>query len=1230
MLIIKPYGRSQTNNQQASEAAQQQQQRQRQLLRKTGAKAEAISVLEAESNFLMAQWISVIDKIIRKNEFSIEDKGDSENNEMAFRNKQNSKRKVIFKIQHAARAQIGKYARTHGLTLSDEQLKVWEWKLHPYDQTKLEQAVPDRIDIRGRWYKTFVGDIPPASIDAAKAKEIAEKIHKHLTTAAQRKNIEPISEHPKGRINHQLASISANVHSIEHVAAPEFADFVWENYFTKGDVVKNIYDQVNTNYPKNDYKDKGNISAKNVKPSTPKLSDRETIATALYAHYAKVFGPETKVKDLLNEQHEKHALWQLHSAIKATYKAMFDNASVAGSKKLHQRLPRDKEAMRRLMRHRSNNQDLGHLVRLGKVIHYEAASSGQTVRAAWQAIAPKIEGSQYWLSDGQAEIKRSEALVRVFKQAITHAAHSLVQISGWDENKENNDILLEAKKAAETSNPETVQQQFAVLFGREAKELFPSTFAPDGRTSEPIQTMLKQSIEAWAQLRHASFHFKGKQAFLDNLKSGLSDKTDQPAPKELDETARQLWQQDWCKRLQRIKDTLQGIGCENYLTQPQLLQVYEAVARPEQMRQGATLDLPRLNRVLARVDNIRKNKENGSDAGAQQESEAEKCLPKPAKREALEQSEPLRCQYVLLKLLYEQDFSGWLQRKELGMKEIRKWIQHAIGRSEADAKRNAINGQPPETIHAKANKLWQQIEIKPSHPTSLIAQFFHELAAATASEFRVQRYYESDPESAKAQASFIDNLKCDVIACAFSKYLKANWEFLLQNLAAKGTPSSIKELPMACTIPAQEQEKWVQRLYFLLHMVPVGVVSQLLHQLRKWQVLSGDEQGAQQIYDAQLAMVLYLDMHDAKFDGGIGLELNEAHRQQLEKLFERQNDFETYFPKSGKTNSYIPLRALREMLRFGGANKLEPIFATKKITAKDCKKWGDLQGTIAVEQKNRQNLHAQWVKEGKGFSEGNAKLYDAALQSCTEHRHLAHRIRLIDHVQLHSLLMAVLARLADYAGLWERDLYFVTLALCHSHEVDLPSVFSHEKNYLDGGQIVEALRKRNEPPQIDVNEALKKLFGATFLCGDLVRIRNALSHFNMLRSKNNSDPNSIHLTDWVNQTRQLMAYDRKLKNAVSKSIVKMLKREGFIIEWKIKSCDPSHLLVLNKIESDQIKHFDGKKVKTDERKSSNNHGNSPNTKKEAITEKHHSDDYCAMVQQLFGKGYSASDHTKPG
>lgn len=64
--------------------------------------------------------------------------------------------------------------------------------------------------------------------------------------------------------------------------------------------------------------------------------------------------------------------------------------------------------------------------------------------------------------------------------------------------------------------------------------------------------------------------------------------------------------------------------------------------------------------------------------------------------------------------------------------------------------------------------------------------------------------------------------------------------------------------------------------------------------------------------------------------------------------------------------------------------------------------------------------------------------------------------------------------------------------------------------------------------------------------GDNITTRNDLMHFNCLQDRSAT----IKLTELVNRTRSMMSYDRKQKNAVSKSVIDILDREGMRLSWQ--------------------------------------------------------------------------------
>ena len=170
-------------------------------------------------------------------------------------------------------------------------------------------------------------------------------------------------------------------------------------------------------------------------------------------------------------------------------------------------------------------------------------------------------------------------------------------------------------------------------------------------------------------------------------------------------------------------------------------------------------------------------------------------------------------------------------------------------------------------------------------------------------------------------------------------------------------------------------------------------VAKLVHQLRKMRVLDertqgpppspeagtlGDRKTPEAIRRIQEVLGLYLDMHDAQFKGG---ELERLFDDNLPKLFKCREDYHYVFPPQqqnnlpkGDRNDRIPVRGLREMIRFGGGQALNSILnnsdnAMFQITPDHVQKFKYLESEIETAQKERAKLHDDWKKTGKNFLE---------------------------------------------------------------------------------------------------------------------------------------------------------------------------------------------------------------------------------------------------------------------
>ena len=1120
MLIIKPYGRSHTEFDDGKTPKRKIRRNPTPDVRQDTL-VDVKEFAETHPELIIAQWISAIDKIATKP----------------------GSGKKPTPEQRRFREKIGKAAfdlmtQKKFLNVSgrEEELKrLWQSKLHPYEVSDEKKKSPSP---EGRWYKRFAGDVKPDDVDASKiAAEIAQHLHEREC------RIKPDRRDKRqSQIAARAESIAKNVLALPIQLPDKKRSWAEQEkaYEKAGDVATEIRQKA----LEKEKEEKGG-----------KFSVRD-VAPILFAQYGRMFkNGNGKPLPIADARERFPGLFELHGAVKDTYTRILKNHRTLKNKKKRSvvhALPASMENLFRLVAAKSDNRDLNALVRLGKIIHYEATpSSGEDASGNIPDNWPKdVERSRYRTSEGQAEIKRTEAFVRVWRNTIALAARTLTDWAD-PEGKIDRDILLKVEKATgEQFDATAYGQKLSFLFGNRSVRF-------EGEDDAFRKSVLRLALNGWAGLRHSSFHFKGRGGFVKALQESLASAEDDAVG-----VARDLLKQDLQGQRDRLIDLLRAAHVEHYFDQEKLDAIVHAVVNADLPQSP----LPRFRRVLDRAKNAWNRKPY--------------ILPLPPPENRAELEKPGRqCRYVTVKTLYERAFPAWLEKQSA--ETLNEWIKRAVERTTAAAR--DINKD--EFAVANAARLIRLVNGEG------IAHFFDHLSAATATELRVQRGYDSDADNARKQSKYIDDLRCDVVGQAFEEYLKtAKLSWVPDNLCDGPRPekkrSNLGDVSQPASDPAQKKtEDWEAVLYFLLHLVPVDAVGRLQHQLRKWSILEKKVAVAvkEQFTVADSAgriFGLYLDMHDAKFEGGAGLVGAEA----LKGLFESEEAFSQACPGQPGQDAgrYVPWRGLREILRFGCLKPLMPIFQEHHIGAGEVDKLAEWEtvsdggSSIAERQKKREELHEKWAKDKK-LSVENKKAYCKALADVVRHRHLAAHARLNNHARLHSLLMEVLGRLVDYAGLWERDLYFTTLALVWLGKKKPNDVFhGRGLDRLKDGRIVEALRELRKSQDNDgkaIVAQLKRLFGEDFLNGkgSVVSVRNNLMHFNMLQGRNPV----LNLTETVNDTRRLMAYDRKLKNAVSQSVKEMLAREGLDLTWEMRG----HRLECAKIKVRHAIHLKDGRIK---------------------------------------------------
>jgi hypothetical protein len=1145
MQIIRPYGSSRSKK--SGDGLR------RVLVEKTTGRPEHDIPAFASSHdeLVIAQWISTIDKIARK--------------PMGRKKPSAAQRAFRHKLGNACWLRLieGRHLAGAGGENRPFLNDLWWFKIHPYGEgteeprSRRDGSGPSAPKITGRWYEVFAGVDAPERADANKIAEIAARIEKHLYENEYRLGRD-VQNRSTGKINARAESISTN--TLRAPAPPDARKGNAE--WTEGDIA--AYTR-----PRDPaqaiHKEAGALEKKKGRTRLP------VAAQILFDHWGEIFrNPESGALMNVKDASEKlPGMFALHMQLKRCYSRLLKRTRKdtpdhrkrdRNGRRLSTLLPRNLHEALNLSKRQDTNADLGHLVRLGKIIHY-AASDGRAdhPKAIKDNWPENIDGSRFWTSEGQAEIKRAEAFVRIWRHAFVLAGLTL---KDWVSMKEpfRGDVLggrNRLDKALEPSRFERghFDRKVALLYGNRA-----GSFILDADID--CSNLLRGLIEGAANLRHAVFHFKGRGQLLDEL-AELPRRFSTPVR----EAAQRLWQADAADRTSRLKATLRGAHVEHLLTSDQAAQVLGLLTEDV----PAELALPRLSRILNRAENAWDKDKNIK-------------LPKPANRRALEVPARL-CQYTLLKLIYERHFKSWLKSREAEV--LSAWIDRAVSRTTDAAK--AINAKGDEVgrkvIVARAAEL-----PKPSAGGD-ITDFFFELSAATASEMRVQRGYESDGEKAREQAEYIDHLLCDVVILSFSQYLaeqKLDWALELKPDQAPSVNPTFSLDELQTPEATLNAEDWQAALYLILHLLPVEPVGRLLHQLFKWDITARRDTKPTPEEETRLqrlfaTMTLYLDMHDAKFEGGNAL----VGCKEFAVLFESEQTFERVFSQalSQETDRRIPRRGLREIMRFGHMPLLKAINASRQIDDATVERvfrleapQDDGRSQIATLQQRREELHDKWVYKKKHLEAADLQAYCEAVAAISEHRRDSAIVNLVDHVRSHRLIMAVLGRLVDYVGLFERDLYFVTLALLYRKGLR-PNYLFAEKGLdsLLNGQIIFALRdaKNDSPLAVEILNELAGHFSEVWAeRSPMANIRNNLAHLNMLQGATPAP----RLTHWVNQTRQLMGYDRKLKNAVSKSLIELLAREGIDIRWDINVNGYAHDLTNAKLSSRYAIHLGGMRL----------------------------------------------------
>ena len=386
--------------------------------------------------------------------------------------------------------------------------------------------------------------------------------------------------------------------------------------------------------------------------------------------------------------------------------------------------------------------------------------------------------------------------------------------------------------------------------------------------------------------------------------------------------------------------------------------------------------------------------------------------------------------------------------------------------------------------------------------------------------------------------------------------------------------------------------------YLILKLLNHKELTNLKGSLEKYQSANKEE-----TFSDELELINLLNLDNNRVTEDFELEANEIgkfldfngnkikDRKELKKFDTKKIYFDG--------ENIIKHRAFYNIKKYGMLNLLEKIAdkAKYKISLKELKEYSNKKNEIEKNYTMQQNLHRKYArpKKDEKFNDEDYKEYEKAIGNIQKYTHLKNKVEFNELNLLQGLLLKILHRLVGYTSIWERDLRFrLKGEFPENQYIEEIFNFDNSKNVkYKSGQIVEKyinfykeLYKDNvEKRSIYSDKKVKKLKQEK---KDLY-IRNYIAHFNYIPHA------EISLLEVLENLRKLLSYDRKLKNAVMKSVMNILKEYGFVAKFKIGA---DKKIGIQTLESEKIVHL-------------------KNLKKKKLMTDRNSEELCELVKVMF-------------
>lgn len=360
--------------------------------------------------------------------------------------------------------------------------------------------------------------------------------------------------------------------------------------------------------------------------------------------------------------------------------------------------------------------------------------------------------------------------------------------------------------------------------------------------------------------------------------------------------------------------------------------------------------------------------------------------------------------------------------------------------------------------------------------------------------------------------------------------------------------------------------------YLLLKLIDHKELTNLRGNLEKYESMNKNK-----IYSEELNIVNLVSLDNNKVRTNFSVEAEDIGKFLKTETSIKLNNFSKMFADE---QNVIKHRSFYNIKKYGILDLLEKIVAKAdlKITKEEIKKYENLQNELKRNDfyKIQEKIHRKYNQKPNLISRTENKKdfndYKKAIENIQNYTQLKNKIEFNDLNLLQSLLFRILHRLAGYTSLWERDLQF-KLKGEFPEDKYIDEIFNSDGNnnqkYKNGGiadKYADFLIEKEEEKSGEILKKNQRNKRKKKIKEDL-EIRNYIAHFNYFPDATKS------ILELLEELRELLKYDRKLKNAVMKSVKDIFKEYGFIVEFGISHESNSKKIKVCDVKSEEIKHL---------------------------------------------------------